>query len=158
MREPSGEEIFSMALRLAQRPENAGKSPDELARLASQFLLDLDRASFEEALRRHCESTGYITEEEAALRVTGDDHHEDALRRMSYFETFLREPPEELTPEELQHRNKWMTHEWLPALLRIHEKGRWTNASCQYLKDTVFPKYKLIEKSVVLRRKKVGKS
>jgi hypothetical protein len=158
MRSPSGEEIFLEAKRLAHLPENAGKSPEELVRLAAQFLSDLERAAFDEAFRRHCESTGSITEQEAALVVTGDDHSDDALRRLTVFETFLRQPPEELTHEELQHRNEWMAHEWLPALLRIHGKGRWTNQFCWYLRDTVFPKYKLIELSVGRRRKKVDES
>ena len=147
-----------MAKLLAQRPENAGKSPDELARLASQFLFDLDKAAFDEAFRRHCESTGYITGPEAAPLVTGDDHSDDALRRLNVLETFLREPPEKLTPEELQHRNQWMTHEQLPSLLRIHKMGTWTRAFCLYLREIVFPKYKEIEISVARRRKNSQKS
>jgi hypothetical protein len=48
-----------------------------------------------------------------------------------------------------------MVHEELSGLLRIHGRGEWTNAFCCYLCDTVFPKWRPIEKSVAQRRKKL---
>ena len=146
---PSNEEILRRAEFLSLQPENASKSPKELIRLAGQFLWELHQEAEDDAYRRHCEKSGYITEEEAASIVIGnDDHPERPPNRLSKLMGFLRARYDELTDTGREHRDQWTANpklSQLPTLLRIHPPGQCTRAFCAYLKETIFPEWKQIE-------------
>jgi hypothetical protein len=99
-------------------------------------------ADIDEPLRRHIEKSRCVTKNHAAWLVTGDEDRGDALRRFDELMNFLLQPPDDLTPEELEFRNEELMTEYrLPSLLRIYKPGVWYEQFCAYLKEFVWPKW-----------------
>jgi hypothetical protein len=66
---------------------------------------------------------------------------------------FLRARYDELTDTGREHRDRWTANpklSQLPTLLRIHPPGQCTRAFCAYLKETIFPEWKQIERKSLI--------
>jgi hypothetical protein len=122
-------------------------------------LLQKPDLEVDKGFRLSLQNSARVTEAVAAKEVTGDKNVGDALRQLKEMIDFLRQPPDELTDEELEFRNGLMSEYRLASFLRIYEDGVWYAPICVFLRDDVFPKWlsSSIKKSRARRRGTAGK-
>jgi len=149
----SDETLWRVVDLLDRRPENAGKTLEELIRLATRTIIrarkivPIEENNFHrEEFEKHFKASEPISEAEIARAVTGDRHKQRAVQNFRALIAFLMVPENDLIGSS----------ENLAFLAPYLESREWPKGWVDYFRK-LFPEWQKFKRSIVQPRTKKRK-